>query len=119
VHGVVDLSDGSADLGPVVRRQGMRYLRLPVADGRLPEPEELHIVTSWMLQRVYEEGPVLVHEAVGRGNHALVAGAALIKRGASVRRASLQLRNAAAEPMTDAQLDLLVRFAGEMTAARR
>jgi hypothetical protein len=56
---------------------------------------------------------------VGRGNHALVAGAALIKRGASVRRASLQLRNAAAEPMTDAQLDLLVRFAGEMTAARR
>jgi hypothetical protein len=119
VHGVVDLSDGSQDLGPVVRRQGMRYLRLPVADGKLPEAEELHIVTSWMLQRVYEEGPVLVHEAEGRGNHALVAGAALIKRGASVRRASLQLRNAAAEPMTDAQLDLLVRFSGEMTAARR
>jgi hypothetical protein len=119
VRGVVDVSDGTSDLGYLVRRQGMRYLRLSVADGRLPEAEELHIVTSWVLQRVCEEGPVLVHEAEGRGNHALVAGAALIKRGASLRRASLQIKSALSEALTDAQLDLLVRFAGEMTPAAR
>ncbi len=119
VRGVVDLSDESSDVGPVVREHGMRYLRLPVADGRLPEAEELHIVTSWVLQRVCEEGPVLVHEAQGRGNHALVACAALIKRGASVRRASQQLRRSSAAPLTDMQLDLLERFAGEMAVVAR
>jgi len=117
VRGVVDLSDASGDLGPLVRRHGMRYLRLPVEDGRLPHAEELHIVTSWLWQRVYEDGPVLVHEAEGRGNHAVVACAALIKRGASVRRAGQQLKHASRAPLTDVQLDLLERFAVEMTVA--
>ena len=117
VRGVVDLNNEAADLGPIVRRHGMRYLRLPVADGQMPELEELHIVTSWALQRVCEEGPVLVHEGSARGNHALVAAAALVKRGASVSRAGGQLRHAGAAPFNDGQLDLLVRFAGEMMQA--
>jgi hypothetical protein len=114
MRGVVDLSDEPGDLGPMVRQQGMRYLRLAVADGQLPELEELHIVTSWVLQRVCEEGPVLIHENGARGNHALVAAAALIKRGAGVDRATGQLRNASAAAFGDAQLDLLERFASEM-----
>jgi len=114
VRGVVDLSAEPGDLGPRVRQQGMRYLRLAVADGHLPEVEELHIVTSWVLQRVREEGPVLIHECGGRANHALLATAALIKRGASLSRASGQLRHASPARFSDAQLDLLERFAGEL-----
>ena len=114
VRGVVDLSDEPGDLGPMVRQQGMRYLRLAVADGHLPEVEELHIVTSWVLQRVREEGPVLIHECGARANHALVAAAVLIKRGASLSRASGQLRHAYPPAFSDAQLDLLARFAGEL-----
>jgi hypothetical protein len=113
VRGVVDVSASCSDLGPVVRRFGMRYLRLPVASEGLPEAGELHIVTSWLLQRVLEDGPVLIHDTSIRGNDALVACAGLIKRGASVRRASLQVRRATTSPLTDAQLDLLEQFAGE------
>lgn len=114
IRGVVDLSDEPGDLGPIVRQQRMRYLRLAVADGHLPEVEELHIVTSWVLQRVCEEGPVLIHESGVRGNHALVAAAALIKRGASVQRASGQLRHASPARFSDVQVDLLERFASEL-----
>ena len=113
VRGVVDVSDGCSDLGVMVRRQGMRYLRLAVAHGGIPEPEELHIVTSWILQRA-DEGPVLIHDVSGRGNGELLACAALLKRGSNVYRARLQ----ASQGLSDAQLSLLYRFAGEMAAAR-
>ena len=113
VRGVIDLSASCGGLGSLVRQFGMRYLRLPVADDSLPEAGELHIVTSWLLQRVLEDGPVLIHDTSIRGNDALVACAGLIKRGASVRRASLQVRRATTSPLTDAQLDLLERFAGQ------
>jgi hypothetical protein len=116
VRGVIDVSASYCDLGHVVRRYGMRYLRLPVEPDALPEAGELHIVTSWLLQRVCEDGPVLIHDTSVRGNDALVACAGLIKRGASLRRASLQVRRAAASPLSDAQLDLLERFASETAA---
>jgi hypothetical protein len=117
ICGVVDVSDGAADIGWQVRSQGIRYLRLSVAHGRLPAPEELHIVASWMLQRLCEDGPVLVYEAEGRGNHALVACAALIRRGANVRRASVQLRRASWSELSDAHLDVLERFVADVAAA--
>ena len=119
VRGVIDVSASYRDLGPVVRRYGMRYLRLPVAPDSLPEAGELHIVTSWLLQRICEDGPVLIHDTSIRGNDALVACAGLIKRGASVRRASLQVQRLASAPLTDAQLDLLEQFAGQTAALSR
>ncbi|HWC28857.1 MAG TPA: hypothetical protein VG845_02135 [Dehalococcoidia bacterium] len=119
VCGVVDLCGAATDLGTVVRRNGMRYLQLPLANGHLPDGGELHIVTSWILQRVYEDGPVLICDDSDLGNDAVVACAALIKRGASLRRASVQLRNASAGPLSDLQLDLLERFAGEMAVSAR
>jgi hypothetical protein len=119
VRGVIDVSASCGDLGSIVRHFGMRYLRLPVAPDGLPEAGELHIVTSWLLQRVCEDGPVLIHDTSIRGNDALVACAGLIKRGASVRRATLQVHRAATSPLTDAQLDLLEQFAGQTAALPR
>jgi hypothetical protein len=116
VRGVVDLSTGCGDLGPQVRQHGMRDLRRPVSPGRLPEAEELHIVTSWVLQRISEEGAVLINDTSIRGNDALVAATALVKRGASVRTAALQAEHAAMAPLTDAQLEVLERFAGQLMA---
>jgi hypothetical protein len=121
VRGVVDLSEEPRDLGPMVRQQGLRYLRLPVANGALPPPEELHIVTSWALQRISDEGPVLVHESDDRGNAGLIACAVLVKRGSSLYRAHSQLKHKSRTPLSEAQLDLLENFAREVsqTLARR
>lgn len=119
VRGVIDVSASCGDLGPAVRRYGMRYLRLPVAPNSLPEAGELHIVASWLLQRVCEDGPVLIHDTSIRGNDALIACVGLIKRGASVRRANLQVQRVATSRLSDAQLDLLERFAGETARVPR
>jgi hypothetical protein len=94
----------------------MRYLRLPVSADRLPDTSELHIVTSWVLQRVRDEGPVLLHESGSRGNNALVACAALIKRGESVIRASRQVKRAHGRQLTESQLHLLEHFAWQTGA---
>jgi hypothetical protein len=120
VRAVVDVSDPTTDLGLLVRRQGMRYLRLPVAPGRLPDAEELHIVSSWILQRIAEEGPVLIHDTAIAGNDALIAATVLIKRGAGVRRAVAHIVRTSYELSND-QLALLDRVAGEMAtvASRR
>lgn len=117
VRAVVDLSQDCGSVGDVVRRQGMRYLRLGVHRGGLPEAEELHIVTTWVLQRIREGGSVLLHDAEGRGNDALLACAVLVKDGSNAARAQAQLRNALDAALSQPQVSLLQQFVAQRVLA--
>jgi len=116
VRAVVDLSDACGSIGSVVRQQGMRYLRLGAPDG-LPEAEELHIVTSWVLHRIGEGGCVLINDSEGHGNDALLACAVLIKGGNSAGRAQARVRNVAGCALTEPQAGLLRRFVAQHALA--
>ena len=110
VRAVVDLSQECGSVGGMVREHGMRYLRLSVNGGRVPEAEELHIVTSWVQQRIREDGPVLVHDSSVRGNDAVVACAVLIKEGRSVEWALSKVRGISEVPLSQSQVGLLHQF---------
>lgn len=118
VRAVVDLSE-ECFLGALVRDHGMRYLRLSAHRAGLPEVEELHIVSSWIQERVKEGGSVLVHDTSVRGNDALVACAALIKNGVSLPRALSRLENAADVPMSQSQMGLLHQFVAQRAVAEK
>lgn len=117
VHAVVDLNEECSAVGAMVREQGTRYLRLSINSAGLPEVEELHIVTSWVLQRSREAGSVLIHDASVRGNDALVACAVLIKDGAALERALARLRGISEAPLSESQLSLLHQFVAQQTLA--
>lgn len=113
VRAVVDLSDEAGDLAVLLRKCGLRYLHLPVTRFNVPREEEIHIATSWALQRIGEGGAVLLRESEDRANDALLACAILVKRGASAVKAHAQLRRATGVELAQVQLDLLERFAAQ------
>jgi hypothetical protein len=116
VRAVVDLCDEPGDLGAFVRRQGMRYLRLCVKDGATPGAEELHIVTSWLLERSAQEGPVLIQDGDRVNNDALVACAALIKTGLTYDLALQALARVRPEAaLSYDQTGVLLRFAADLS----
>ena len=117
VRAVVDLNSECGGVGDTVRDAGMRYLRLPVDSGGLPEAEELHIVATWVLQRISEGGAALIHDPAGRGNDALVACAVLVKRGGNASKARSQLRSLAQNPLNNSQVTLLQRFVAQHVIA--
>lgn len=117
VHAVVDLSEECGTLGDLVREHGMRYLRLSVDRAGLPDVEELHIVSSWVLERIREGGPVLLHDASVRGNDAVLACAVLIKEGAGVARAVSRLRGISQASLSESQMGLLHQFVAQLTLA--
>jgi hypothetical protein len=113
VRAVIDLSEECGGVAGIVREQGMRYLRLPVPYRGLPEAEELHIVTSWALQRIAEGGSVLINDALRCGNDGLVACAVLIKGGSSASKAQARLHSVADTPLTEHQAGLLQQFVAQ------
>ncbi len=113
VHAVVDLSQECGSVGGMVRENGMRYLRLPIGAGNVPVAEELHIVTSWVEQRIQEGGRVLIHDASVRGNDAVVACAALVKAGRGLEGALLRLRSISEVPLSESQVELLHQFVAQ------
>jgi hypothetical protein len=117
VRAVVDLSEECGSVAGAVREQGMRYLRLPVPAGGLPEAEELHIVASWALQRIADGGSVLINDAGHRGNDGVVACAVLIKGGSNAAKAQDRLQRAVETPLTEHQAGLLQQFVAQHVMA--
>jgi hypothetical protein len=117
VQAVVDLNDECNAVGGMVREAGMRYLRLSLNKAGTPEVEELHIVSSWVLQRIAEGGSVLVHDKTVRGNDAVVACAAMVKNGVSLERALKRLRGVTDIPPTETQMALLHQFVAQQVLA--
>jgi hypothetical protein len=118
VVAVVDLSAACGSIGERVRQRDMRYLRLPIDRTGLPEPEELHIVTSWVLERISSDGgSVLIHDTDGLGNDALLACAVMVKNGWSVDRAKSQLRRLCDTSLVGYQVNLLHQFVAQRTLA--
>jgi protein-tyrosine phosphatase len=111
VRSVLDMRLEAADRSEHFDRRGMRYLRLPVAEGSAPTLDELRLVTDWILERM-NDGPVLVHCREGRGRSALVACAVLLRQGAPLFNAYQTLRRARPEAsLSDEQADALAAFA--------
>jgi Polymorphic toxin system, DSP-PTPase phosphatase len=117
VRAVVDLSQECSALGPTVRDAGMRYLRLPVPEGGLPEAEELHIVARWVIERIAEAGAVLIHDPAGRGSDTVVACAVLIKKGGNAARVRAQINALSENPLNEPQVTLLQRFIAQHVIA--
>jgi hypothetical protein len=113
LRAVVDFAADSGDHGAAVREHGLRYLHLPVAPGDIPRIDEVHIVSSWVLQRICEDGPVLLREAQPLGTAASIAIAVLLKRGVEMNRALARLRKLPGVALSDGHLTLLQRFALE------
>ena len=113
VRAVVDLNQECNSVGGMVREHGMRYLRLSVNGSGVPQAEELHIVASWVQQRIRDDGAVLVHDGSVRGNDAVVACAVLIKEGRSVDWALSKLRGISEIPLSQSQVGLLHQFVAQ------
>jgi hypothetical protein len=117
VRAVVDVSNDCGEVGEIVRQQGMRYLRLSPGRTGSPHPEELHIVTSWVLQRMQDTGSVLLHDSRAAGNDALLACAVLVKRGSSLDKAQARVRSVTQASLTASQGDLLRQFMAQRALA--
>ena len=117
VRAVVDLSAECGGIGERVRQRDMRYLRLAIDRTGLPEPEELHIVTSWVLQRIGDGGAVLIHDTDGRGNDVLLACAVMVKNGWNVEKAKAHLRRLCDTAMVGYQVNLLHQFIAQRALA--
>jgi hypothetical protein len=118
VGAVVDVSrEAGGAAGGLVREQGMRYLRLSVNRSGLPEAEELHIVTAWVLERIRDSGSVLVHDSDGRGNDALIACAVMVKDGLSAEKAQSYLLGISNAALEAPQVELLHRFVAQRAIA--
>jgi len=117
VLAVVDLSEERSAVGTTVREHGMRYLRLSTDRVGLPEVEELHIVTSWIQERISEGGSVLIYDTSPRGNDAIVATAVLIKGGFAIARALARTRGLCKVQPSESQLALLHQFVAQLKVA--
>jgi hypothetical protein len=117
VHAVVDLNRQCNTVAVFVREHGMRYLRLGINKHGLPEVEELHIVTSWVQERIRENGPVLLHDGSIRGNDALLACAVLVKDGGTLEKALHRVGAITGIPFTQSQMLLLHQFVAQRAVA--
>jgi 3,4-dihydroxy-2-butanone 4-phosphate synthase len=95
----------------------MRYLRLAVDRTGLPKAEELHIVTSWVLERIRDGGSVLIHDTDERGNDGLIACAVMVKDGVSADKAQSRLRGVSHVVLAAPQLELLHQFMAQRAVA--
>jgi atypical dual specificity phosphatase len=112
VRCVVDMRLEAEDRRELFDKQGLRYLRVPIAEGAAPTVDHLRLITDWIVERLQNEGPVLVHCREGRGRSALVACATLVKRGAPLFDAYQALRRARPETvLNDEQAEALKSFA--------
>ena len=115
IRAVVDLCDEPEDLGAAVRNAGMRYLRLCLRSGPTPGPEELHIVTSWLRDRVVNEGPVFIRMVDETNNDGMLACAALIRSGLSYDLATQALERVRPKAeLTFDQVGALLHFEAQM-----
>ncbi|HEX5140598.1 MAG TPA: hypothetical protein VFX19_06625 [Dehalococcoidia bacterium] len=113
---VVDLTRPDRDRAAGVRQNGMRYLALCIEPGAIPRPEELHILSRWAIDRMNEQGRVLIQDSNSRFNDGLVAVAILVKSGLPAHLALLALRRARPELRLDReQSAVLVRFATDLS----
>lgn len=118
VRAVVDLRSETEDNAELVHRHGFQYLRAPIDEGSAPTPQELSLVTDWILTRI-ADGPVLVHCREGRGRSPLVACAALVKLGIPPFEAYQALRRARPEVALSAeQEETLRQFAISLSQPR-
>lgn len=118
IRAVVDLCGEPGDLGAVVRREGMRYLRLCLRSGVTPGPEELQIATSWLRDRNLSEGPVMIRDIDELNNDGLLACAALMRTGLCYDLATLALERARPEAeLKFDQVGALLRFAAQIEAS--
>jgi protein tyrosine phosphatase (PTP) superfamily phosphohydrolase (DUF442 family) len=112
VRAVVDLRAEAPDRGASVAAYDLRYLRLPVVEGEAPGTDELRLLTSWIVERIQSDGPVLVHCREGRGRSAMVACAALVSLGLPLFNAYQALSRARPDvALNGAQADALLAFA--------
>jgi protein-tyrosine phosphatase len=119
IRAVVDVraeTEGSADLA---HANGLQYLRAPIDEGLAPTTQELSLVTDWILARIGNDGPVLVHCREGRGRSPLVACAALVKLGIPPFEAYQALRRARPEvALSPEQEETLRHFAQGLSQPR-
>lgn len=112
VRGVIALQGTPDDEGAAVRLLGMRYLGLHLDRRGIPNPEELHLLTTWAVERNGEDGAVLIQDSQHRNNDGLVAAATLVKGGLPAHLALRALQRVRPNIRLDyAQSAALVRFA--------
>jgi hypothetical protein len=116
VRGVIVLQDTSEDKGADVRSLGMRYLGLHLERRGVPNPEEMHLLTTWAVERNDEDCAVLIQDSQHRNNDGLVAAATLVKSGLPAHLALRALQRVRPEIRLDyAQSSALVRFAASQS----
>lgn len=95
VHTVIDLraEDGASLDGLTVRRQGMRYVHIPLRDGQVPTQDQV----DRFLSVIDRGGRVFVHCGAGVGRTGTMAAAYLVATGQAQANEAL-MRNLAVGP---------------------
>jgi hypothetical protein len=111
VRAALSLLDGD-DEGGDCAELGLAHRVLPVPEGSAPSLAELWALTSWVLERTQDDGPVLIYCREGRGRSAMLACAVLMRLGYSPADAYLHLMRVRPEAvLSAAQTDALEHFA--------
>jgi len=91
-QGVRAVLDLRAEVDQVAPKLGLAFRHLPIVEGGAPAVEVLQEAATWVVSRIHDTGPVLIHCREGRGRSPMVACSALIALGYSAADAYDLLR---------------------------
>ena len=115
VRCVIDLGAGQAGAGvpvPIFER----YLEAPLAGYGTLDQAQLDALSTWAIEHMENDGPVLIYDSQNRNNDGLLAAAALVKRGLPAHLALRALQRVRPNTRLNyAQSAAFVRFAASAT----
>ncbi len=112
VRAVLDLQQETSDPSDRFAAAGLAYLKAPVPDFGAPGQAALEQATAWVLARMANGQPVLIHCRAGHGRSVCVAMATLLRMGYTLPEAfNLVRRQQPALALSEPQLEALRTFA--------
>jgi hypothetical protein len=111
VEVILNLCAECGNLHEEERQAGFIVYWLPIADGLVPDLEELDECMSWLTEQVDAGQKVLIHCRFGVGRSGTILGAYLLKRGLNIDQVTGKLDDMPAAPANRDQTKVLEDYA--------
>ena len=111
VEVIVNLCAECGNLHEEERAAGFIVYWLPIADGLIPELDELDDCMNWLTEQIDGGRKVLIHCRFGVGRSGTILGSYLLKRGLDIDQVVQKLKIMPAAPTNRDQRKLLVDYA--------
>lgn len=111
VEVIVNLCAECGDLHEKEREAGFIVYWLPIADGLVPELDEMDDCINWLEEQIDSGRQVLIHCRFGVGRSGTILGSYLLKKGMDIDQVFQTLKKMPAAPTNRDQRKLLVDYA--------